>query len=229
MAELFAMLDDEWEGLQPYLGGTFTTQTFRSALEHNAPHAWAKLVERYGPGGKGSGKFYSPSNILYNYLNDKARNSLIIRRGFVPSEKGWGTRIVIQWQIADAVAPATSEEDKKFIEGREERRQHLFRERKAGLRQELLSARKRVGLSCDICELTGSHLAKDISESVFEAHHNKEPFSTPGERTVTVKDMALLCANCHRLLHRLVTLKGRWFEVEEARLEFGFEFQASSA
>ncbi|MBY5487829.1 hypothetical protein E0H36_37160 [Rhizobium leguminosarum bv. viciae] len=86
MAELFGMLDDEWEGLQPYLGGTFTTQTFRSAVEQNAPHAWAKLVERYGRGGKGSGKYYSPSNILYNYLNDKARNSLIIRRGFVPSE-----------------------------------------------------------------------------------------------------------------------------------------------
>jgi len=229
VAELFGMLDDEWEGLQPYLGGTFTTQTFRSAVEQNAPHAWAKLVERYGRGGKGSGKYYSPSNILYNYLNDKARNSLIIRRGLVPSEKGWGTRIVVQWQIADAVAPITSEEDKQFIEGREERRVHLLRERKPGLRRDLLRVRKRVGMSCDICKATGSHIAEDMRDSMFEAHHDKEPFSTPGERAVTIKDMALLCANCHRLLHRLVALKDRWFEVEEARQEFGFELQAISA
>jgi hypothetical protein len=31
------------------------------------------------------------------------------------------------------------------------------------------------------------------------------------------------------LLHRLVALKDRWFEVEEARQEFGFELQAISA
>lgn len=229
MAELFGMLDDEWEGLQPYLRGTFTTQTFRNALEQHAPHAWAKLVERYGRGGKGSGKYYSPSNILYNYLNDKARNSLVVRRGFVPSEKGWGTGIVIEWEIADAIAPISSEEDRQFIEGRGERREHLFRERKAGLRRDLLKARKRVGLSCDICKATGSHLAENMRDYMFEAHHDKEPFSTPGERGVSIKDMALLCANCHRLLHRLVVLKDRWIEAEEAREEFGFGIEAMSA
>ncbi|MBX5221877.1 hypothetical protein HJC04_16370 [Rhizobium sp. NLR8a] len=229
MAELFGMLDDEWEALQPYLQGKFTTQTFRNALEQHAPRAWAKLVERYGQGGKGSGNYYSPSNILYNYLNDKARNSLVVRRGFVPSKKGWGTGIVVEWEIADAVAPVTSEEDKQFIEGRAERREHLFRERRAGLRRDLLRARKRTGLSCDICKSTGSHLPEDMRDSIFEAHHDKEPFSTPGERAVTIKDMALLCANCHRLLHRLVALRDQWFEVEEACEQFGFEIRAMSA
>lgn len=220
--ELFVMLDDVWEGLQPYLGEIFTTQKFRSVVEEHSPSVWTTLVERYGPGGRGSGNYYSPANILYNYLNDKARNALIVRRDFVPSESGWGTRIVMQWQIFDTVAPPASEEDKQFIEGKEERREHLFRERNPGLRKYLLEERMKVGLSCDICKETGDKLAPDIRHSLFEAHHNKEKFATPGVRAVEIKDMSLLCANCHRLIHRLVAVQGEWIVVEEAKSALGY-------
>ncbi|MCA1490477.1 hypothetical protein I6F11_06025 [Ensifer sp. NBAIM29] len=215
--ELFDLIDGEWQRLQPHLIGSFTTQTFRSLIESVAPHVWTVLVDRYGPGGKGSGSFYSPANILFNYLRDKAKKGVVANRGYVPSLLGWGSPIVIQWELANQVAPPPAEEDRSFIEGRATLRTHLVRERAAGLRNHLLKARQSVGLSCDVCGVTGDDLDEDIRESMFEAHHASAPLSDGEEKMTKIDDMALLCACCHRLLHRLVSVRNQWVSIPEAR------------
>ncbi|MCA1442685.1 hypothetical protein I6F07_21170 [Ensifer sp. IC4062] len=212
--ELFDLIDGEWLRLQPHLVGSFTTQTFRNLIEGEAPHVWAVLVERYGPGGKGSGSYYSPSNILFNYLRDKASKGVVVNRGYVPSSLGWGSHIVIQWELANQVAPPPTEEDRSFIEGKKTLRAHLVRERAAGLRNHLLKARQSAGLSCDVCGVTGNDLNDDVRDAMFEAHHASAPLSDGEE---TIDDMALLCACCHRLLHRLVSVRDQWVSVREAR------------
>lgn len=215
--ELFDLIDGVWQGLQTRLVGPFTTQTFRRLIETEAPRVWEVLVERYGPGGKGSGNYYSPSNILFNYLRDKADKGVVANRGYVPSMPGWGSRIVIQWELANQVAPPPTDEDRSFIEGREDLRIHLVRERAAGLRKHLLKARKPYGLSCGICGATGDHLDEDIRDAMFEAHHASAPLANGKVRNTTIDDMALLCACCHRLLHRLVSSRGRWVSLSEAQ------------
>lgn len=215
--ELFDLINGEWQRLQPHLVGSFTTQTFRKLIESEAPQVWSTLVNRYGPGGKGSGNYYSPSNILFNYLRDKARKGDVVNRGYVPSLRGWGSHIVVQWELANQVLPPATEEDREFIEGKKTLRAHLVRERAVGLRGHLLRARLPTGLSCDICGVTGIELEEDIRDAVFEVHHASAPLSDGGEKRTTIDDLALLCACCHRLIHRLVSVRGQWVSISEAQ------------
>ncbi len=220
MADIFPTLDEHWEAILSDLEGPFTTQTFRARVEERAPEVWTEMVRRWGPGGKGSGSFYSPANVLYNYLNKKAGEHTVIARGFVPSAEGWGANVVMLWSLVGGPETPFPESDRGFIEGQEKYRTHLIREREAGIRSRLLQRREAVGLSCDLCGMTGEGFDEDIRRSVFEAHHDTSPLSA-GKRQTRLDDMALLCACCHRALHRLVVLKKRWFTVSEARKPLG--------
>lgn len=218
MSEWHVMLDESWDNLKPYLAGSFTTQTFQALVQDKAPSVWDALVQRYGPGGKGSGQFFSPNNILHNYLKYKSNNeSVISHRGFVPSSPGWGSHIVTQWELAGEIAPPPAEEDRTFIEGAQKLRTHLVRERAPGLRNHVLASRADIGLSCDICGDTGEELGDDLRSALFEVHHKTAPLAEAEKTTTRIEDVALLCACCHRLIHRLVSMRGRWITVDEAQ------------
>jgi 5-methylcytosine-specific restriction protein A len=47
------------------------------------------------------------------------------------------------------------------------------------------------------------------------------PLSIGLERITRLQDLALVCANCHRILHRLIAQNKRWIAVEEARSMIG--------
>jgi hypothetical protein len=204
------------------LAAPFTTQTFRNVVEKKAPAVWAEAVRQYGPGGKGSGNFYSPANILFNYLNNKVRKKVLIKHGFVPSAAGWGISKVMLWELADIKTPPPFQEDKVFIEGGQSLRLHLVRERAPGLREHLLTFRGPNGISCDLCAETGSHFDEDIRSAIFEAHHSAAPLASTGKSETSLEDIALLCAVCHCAIHRLVNVRGRWFNIEEARQALGY-------
>ncbi|OJF90744.1 hypothetical protein AX761_23185 [Rhizobium sp. 58] len=217
MAGLFALLDTIWtDRLEPKLPSTFTTQTLRDLVESEAPEIWSEFVAQYGPGGKGSGNFYSPSNILFNFLRDKAWKAHVVQTGSVPAQPGWGTKIVMGWEkVRTATIPPT-EEDIGLAEGKAKLKLHFVRERAPGMRNRLFAARKKSGLFCDICGSTGHGLDAKIRDAIFEAHHAVEPLSA-GERKTRVEDLALLCACCHRLIHRLASVQRQWVTVGEAR------------
>lgn len=222
MAEIFPLLDEHWEAIRDDLVGPFTTQTFRASVEERAPEVWAEMVRRWGPGGKGSGSFFSPANVLYNYLNKKVNEHAVVAQGFAPSAEGWGADIVRLWSLAGEVGVPVPESDRRFTEGSAKYRVHLIREREAGIRSRLLQRREAIGLSCDLCGMTGEAFGADVRRSVYEAHHDTSPISA-GKRQTRLDDMALLCACCHRALHRLVVIKRRWFTVREARKPLGFD------
>ena len=221
----FDLLDGVWGDLAPRLTRAFTTQDFQYLLQERAPDVWAPFVERWGPGGRGSGKFYSPANVLNNYLKEKSRNGILLNNRFVPAAKGWGARIVNQWEFVESNALPASEEDWEFassekdwetVEGKQKLRLHLFRERDVDVRKRLLRARAATGLSCDVCGAKGDHLSEELRDAMFEAHHSSDPIAN-GVRTTRKEDVALLCACCHRLIHRLVSRTGRWVTVKEAK------------
>jgi 5-methylcytosine-specific restriction protein A len=104
----------------------------------------------------------------------------------------------------------------EFFEGRQLTLTHKRRERHPGVRKALLSARKKNGatLSCDLCRTVSPVQSQGLDDAIFEAHHLL-PISQALERKTMVKDMALVCASCHRLIHRVMIDHQRWLTLEE--------------
>jgi hypothetical protein len=102
-----------------------------------------------------------------------------------------------------------------FPEGAEKRRLHLLRERS----QTVVSKAKAIALEtdsllrCQVCGFSFVETYGEIGRGFIEAHH-KRPVAqlTPGSRTY-VRDIGLVCANCHRMLHR----GDRTLSIEELR------------
>lgn len=106
--------------------------------------------------------------------------------------------------------------DVTFPEGRRAERIHLARERSRALLD--LAKRRRLKqtgrLNCQACGFDfetryGSHGAGFI-----EAHHMIPVSSLDDEAETRVEDIALVCANCHRMLHR----RRPWLEMNQLRL-----------
>ncbi len=116
-------------------------------------------------------------------------------------------------------APETMPQDEVFVEGRWLTARH--RQRDQRLRQRLLAKLRGTELRCEICEVSPPPLDRELQESHYEAHHRIPLAEAEGERTTRVADMALLCACCHRLIHKLIARDKRWVGVEEARLILG--------
>ncbi|BBV98205.1 HNH endonuclease [Pseudomonas monteilii] len=110
-----------------------------------------------------------------------------------------------------------SDDEEEFAEGKAATKVHVGRERSAKLRKELIASRLRVGvLVCDLCQTDGSNIDLAIRDSMFECHH-VVPLNVSGETKTKIKDTALLCASCHRLLHRAIFIKKRWLSIEDAK------------
>ncbi|WP_165637716.1 HNH endonuclease [Bradyrhizobium shewense] len=110
-----------------------------------------------------------------------------------------------EFQSGYAVAEFRNDSNTRSIssdEGDGQLKTHLERERSTALRQEkLLDELERKGsIRCEVClvdlvEQYGKH-----GLAGYEIHHRK-PIAN-GSRETYLKDLAILCANCHRVLHR---------------------------
>jgi 5-methylcytosine-specific restriction protein A len=114
----------------------------------------------------------------------------------------------------------TDDADDTFQEGGLVLRAHRARERHPGLRKKLLAhlRKSKVPFGCVGCRTSKDDYALlgSVAERVFEVHHIR-PLGKPGHgsRTTTLKDLVLLCANCHRLIHGLIAQEQRIVTVEE--------------
>ena len=85
------------------------------------------------------------------------------------------------------------------------------------MRKELLRQRRRKGsLTCEMCGRTSNSKEESFEDAMFEGHHLLA-IGAALERKTRLQDMALLCANCHRLLHRAISRLKRWLTIEEGR------------
>ena len=100
--------------------------------------------------------------------------------------------------------------DEEFWEGRTLTAVHTRRERRPKLRRTLIALRAQAGpLTCEGCGWTAGAVSAEIAEAAFEAHH-LTPLAAIGLSMTRLKDMALLCATCHRLVHRWIAKRGEW-------------------
>ncbi|RVT86242.1 HNH endonuclease [Inhella crocodyli] len=116
-----------------------------------------------------------------------------------------------------AAEAATAEDDEEFSEGRVLTAAHKVRERSPALRRKVLKARRAIGpLVCECCARPPLTADASIAEAEFECHH-KLPLSQTNATKTKASDVALLCASCHRLIHRLMQTRRGWASVEDLR------------
>jgi 5-methylcytosine-specific restriction enzyme A len=114
--------------------------------------------------------------------------------------------------------PEDSPAFEEFAEGRVVTETHHRRERDPQLRKRLLADRRsKSALKCEMCGREPEVSDVALSESIFEAHH-VIPLSAGAERKTKLSDMALLCACCHRIIHKAISIKGSWLSVAQARM-----------
>lgn len=95
-------------------------------------------------------------------------------------------------------------EEENFPEGKIVFREHRRRERSSKLVKKAKQARKaKEGyLSCEICTFDYQKFYGELGEDYIECHHTKPVSQLRPDDTTSIKDLALVCANCHRMLHR---------------------------
>lgn len=103
-------------------------------------------------------------------------------------------------QLSAAVA---DEDDVAASEGRLLMRRHVARERDPKLRSRKIAAAVSAGqsLKCEVCRFDFEQFYGDRGRGFIECHH-VIPLHTAGPRQNRLQDLALLCANCHRMIHR---------------------------
>lgn len=106
------------------------------------------------------------------------------------------------------------EDDFSALEGRLLLGRHRSRERNKGLRKKKIDTVLRQGhqLACEACGFDFERVYGDRGRGYIECHH-VVPLHEAGEGRTKLSDLALICANCHRMIHR----RAPWPTPEELR------------
>lgn len=94
--------------------------------------------------------------------------------------------------------------EKEYDEGKERMHWHLTRERNRTLVARVKERRLKVDplLRCDVCRFSFVEFYGDLGKEFIEAHHRVPLAELKMGVKTKEEDLALVCANCHRMLHR---------------------------
>jgi 5-methylcytosine-specific restriction protein A len=113
----------------------------------------------------------------------------------------------------------TIDDDDTFeaIEGAVLTRVHRLRERKRGFRSRVIRRAEKAhgAVRCEACEAVAMR-AGPIGVAMFEVHH-LAPLCNAATTVTRLNDLALLCANCHRLIHAAMRQDDRHYGLVEFR------------
>ncbi|RZB17133.1 HNH endonuclease [Streptomyces sp. F001] len=99
--------------------------------------------------------------------------------------------------------PAQEGEGALGREGQLLRRWALYRERDKPLRDRKIQAvlEEGIPLQCEVCSFDFTTAYGELGDGYIEVHH-RLPLHISGVTETRIADLALLCANCHRMCHR---------------------------
>lgn len=105
--------------------------------------------------------------------------------------------------------------ESEFPEGKEVERRHKLRERnQAVIKAAKDSFKQKEGkLFCQVCGFDFYEKYGEIGCDFIEGHHTIPISELKGEVKTKKKDIALVCSNCHRMLHR----RRPWLEMKELK------------
>lgn len=119
---------------------------------------------------------------------------------------------------ADMESLPDTDEDPDFVEAEEGRvlsRLHRTRERNRKLVEACKKAamKKHKRLACEACKFEFAGKYGDTTQSIIDVHHTRPVHTLEvGEKT-KLKDLVLLCANCHRVVHS----RKKWLSIEQIK------------
>ena len=107
-------------------------------------------------------------------------------------------------ELNSADAPAVEDEDMTAVEGQILFRVHKLRERDQGIvKRRKAQVLKREGrLHCEVCAFDFVRKYGELGADFIECHHVKPLSQLQSSERTKLSDLALVCANCHRMLHR---------------------------
>lgn len=138
------------------------------------------------------------------------------------TDRGRLTRVAAAIKAnAAATPPGTpaetdADDDTDAEEGRVLTRAHRFRERNKALvdRKKRDAARAGGRLACETCGFVFGDRYGEVGVGFIECHHTRALSELrPGQRT-RLEDLALLCSNCHRIVHR----RRPWLTLQQLRV-----------
>lgn len=109
-----------------------------------------------------------------------------------------------------------TEDDINFPEGKQKLRLHIYKERNPKLihaAKENFKSQNQNKLFCEICLLDYSKKYGILGEGYIEGHHTLPVSQLTEESNTKIQDIALVCADCHRMLHR----KRPWLSKDELK------------
>lgn len=147
------------------------------------------------------------------FYNDNPELKIPIKTNLSLIDKVWLVQdfhLFVHRQILDLYKPKNKTiqvaevEEPTAIEGNSVLAQHMRYERNNSfvqrIKKQALAENKM--LNCQICGFSFFEKYGEIGEGFIEAHH-KNPLSERNGKTKTKReDIALVCSNCHRMLHR---------------------------
>ncbi len=103
----------------------------------------------------------------------------------------------------DSLKLISEDEESVFSEGKEKYRLHrsLERDRTITYKAKLKRKMDKGVLCCDVCDFNFSEKYGELGDGYIEAHHTIPVSLLRGKSKTKLSDIALVCANCHRMLH----------------------------
>ncbi len=147
---------------------------------------------------------------------------LVVRKEFQDDEKHMraAAKLIRDGLLSGILAgeslglPDLDEMESTAVEGRLLERRHLSRERSRKLRKNKIAShlKSHVTLACEVCKFDFSAKYGPHGDRYIECHH-VIPLAKSGAKETKLQDLILICANCHRMIHR----RSPWLTPDELR------------
>lgn len=194
-----------------------TRDNLRAAISFLAEKGWPKKRKSTRYDLVHEGRSFPPKEVVRvaaaiaqieigRYWGGKQTNDFLRSRGFV---------VVGEAGSLLATVPSGEDEEAAFPEGAAAYRTHLRRER-SGSAPKLAKERRlrETGdLKCDVCDFSFVEVYGERGAGFIEAHHNRPLSEVRTAVKTRPSDLALVCSNCHRMLHRMRP----WMNVKHVR------------
>jgi len=104
--------------------------------------------------------------------------------------------------------PDVDDESIKGTEGARRWVQHLSRERDSKIvKAKKAETLKKSGcLKCEVCDFNFEEFYGELGQGFCEIHHKLALASAEEEVETKLSDLAILCSNCHRMIHRTIPM-----------------------
>lgn len=184
-------------------------------------------------GGEGGESFRNPNGVYMKLMNfrrlDPSYLGKGLERGGKEDEIVWnlysgdrsrlrelarGIRSFIKLDQPNSL-PLLVDDGEESEEGRILTRTHHSRERDPKLvaRKKQRALQEFGTLACEVCGFDFSEVYGERGDGYMECHHTKPVSELLAGEATRVRDLALVCANCHKMIHR----RRPWIGVDELR------------